>query len=343
MFHERNVALAIKDWGAEGVIGKFFDKRMEQMLKVAGLPFVNTSDEAPVLPAVKTDTSVIASLAARYFLDRGIRSLGYCSPQGTCAESIGRHFCEVARMSGASCDSISIDDMRSWLDDQERIVRWVRGLPKPAGIMTPFDYCGRNLILLCRHVGVRVPEDVAIMGTGNDDTECSLSTPALSSVITPGRQIGYEAAALLDGMLRGRRRSLSRLILLPALGIAERQSTNITRISDPDVAAAVEFIAAHAGDAISLVDVLKAVPLSRSALDKRFRQALGRTPKAEIIRTRIQMARSLLSLPGNHDAKLTQIASKLGFSTYSRFRKLFERETGTPPAEYWRRFSRGRN
>jgi LacI family transcriptional regulator len=325
---------AIKDWGVDGAIGQLADEGLLRAIKDAELPSVNVSDRAPAVPSVKSDSSMIAAMAAKYFLDKGLKSLGYCCTGDQYSLRINHYFGLVAKRYGASCNDILMGDPGRWLDRQDRIQHWLQELPKPVGILAPLDYLGRKLTLLCRHLNIHVPEEVAIMGVNNDDLECSLSIPPLSSVVTAGRQIGHEAAVLLDGMLCRRRRPPSKPILLPPLGIADRQSTDITRVTDPEIAAAVSFIRGHASEPISVADVMKVAPLSRSALDQRFLRMVGRTPKAEILRARIALARSLLSDSDNAEAKLTQIAVRSGFTHYSRFCELFAKETGMTPAEY---------
>jgi LacI family transcriptional regulator len=158
-----------------------------------------------------------------------------------------------------------------------------------------------------------------------------MSTPPLSSAITAARQIGHEAAALMDAILSKKTALPSTPILHKPLGIAERQSTNILQIADPQVAAALRLIHRRAGEAIGVEHILRMVPLSRSALDKRFIKVLGRTPKAEIMRVRLAQAALMLRNP---NIKLSFVAAKSGFSHYSQFVELFRREMGATPAEY---------
>ncbi len=50
-----------------------------------------------------------------------------------------------------------------------------------------------------------VPDEVAVIGVDNDEYLCHLSIPPLTSVDVNAEQIGYEAAALLDRMMQGRK------------------------------------------------------------------------------------------------------------------------------------------
>ena len=117
-----------------------------------------------------------------------------------------------------------------------------------------------------------MPEDVAVVGVDNDDLLCELARPSLSSVVVPAERVGYEAAALLDRLLSGARRP-RHPILIPPADVVTRQSSDVVAIDDADVAAAMRFLRDHAHMPLRVADVLKHVPVSRRALERRF-QAL---------------------------------------------------------------------
>jgi hypothetical protein len=43
------------------------------------------------------------------------------------------------------------------------------------------DICGRELLRACAAAGLRVPDDVAVVGVDNDELMCALSNPPASS------------------------------------------------------------------------------------------------------------------------------------------------------------------
>ena len=91
----------------------------------------------------------------------------------------------------------------SWEMDQDRLAKWIQRLPKPVGIMARSDPRAQRVLEACRRTGVVVPDDVAVVGTGNDETTCELCDPPLSSVIARHSQIGYESGAMLDHLMHG--------------------------------------------------------------------------------------------------------------------------------------------
>jgi len=198
--------------------------------------------------------------------------------------------------------------------------------------MAANDKAARHVLEACQAGGIRVPEDIAVVGVDNDEMLCRLSTPPLSSVEQGAQRIGFQAATLLDRMMSGRgvRR---RKHVIPPEGLVLRRSSDIIAVEDEDVAAALKLIQAQACDGIKVQDVARAAAVSRSQLDRRFKKLLGRTIHDEIRRIRIEQARRLLaetSLP------LKQVALRCGFRTVQHLTELFHQFVGTTPAIYRR-------
>ena len=88
---------------------------------------------------------------------------------------------------------------------QDRQVHdWLLAIKKPAAILASNDYPARRLADMCSQLKLRVPEDVALLGIDNDELECLLASPPLSSVVNPAEKIGFEAAHILEQLLSGR-------------------------------------------------------------------------------------------------------------------------------------------
>jgi LacI family transcriptional regulator len=124
-------------------------------------------------------------------------------------------------------------------------------------------------------------------------------------------------------------------VLFPPTGVITRQSSDLTAIGDPDVAAAVTFIREHAEEPIGVADILKVVPISRRALEQRFAATVGRSPHQELRRARLELARQLLL---TSETKLREVAEKCGFFDLSNFTQAFRLHTGYTPAAYRRSF-----
>jgi len=228
---------------------------------------------------------------------------------------------------------------RDWDRLQRGLADWLSGLPKPLGVMACDDARARHVLEACRRLGLRVPDDVALIGVDNNEMLCELSPTPLSSVEQGLRRMGFEAAALLDRLMAGRKPSRLRYVIDPE-SVVTRRSTDVLAVDDPDVAAALRFVRDRACDDIGVPDVAEAIHVSRSTLERRFKAMMGRTVHAEIQRVRIERARQLTAAT---DLPLKQIAQQSGFRHLTYLTSLFRRRIGQTPAQYRRqiRLSQG--
>ena len=225
------------------------------------------------------------------------------------------------------------------LVDERAIARWLRSLAKPVGVMACNDVRGRPVLNACREHSVAVPEQVAVIGVDNDPTICELSDPPLSTVEPDTRRIGYEAARLLEGLIHGRAATAG-VTLVEPLRVVERQSTDVSAIDDPHVAAAVHFIRRHGHEPITVSDLLARVSVSRRTLERRFLAALGRSPHAEVLRVRLDRVRRLL---GETAYPLREVARRSGFRHAEYMSAMFRKNTGETPGRYRRRVQGGKS
>ena len=176
-------------------------------------------------------------------------------------------------------------DSVDWEREQGKLARWIQSLPKPVGMMACYDIRGQQVLDVCRAAGVAVPDEVAVIGQHNDELLCDLCDPPLSSVIPNARRAGYEAAALLDRMMRGKAKS-PQVVLIEPVGVVTRQSTDVVAVSDHHISAAVRFIREHACERIGVEDARKVAVLSRTLFERRFRKLLGCAPYEQILKVR---------------------------------------------------------
>ena len=326
--------LAMREWRADGILGQLLEPRLLRAIAGRRLPAVNISTSSrTALPTVCLDHEAAGRMAARYLLDRGLRRLAFCGRGGVLYSARRQEgFVAEARAGGAECCAFPPPGTKesNWLRDYRALTRWLLRLPRPVGILCCDDQRGQDVLRACAKAGLRVPEEAAVLGVDNDAAVCSLCVPELSSVITPARRIGWEAARLLDGILSGRRAPRGPVLVAPA-GIAARRSSDMLATDDADLGAALQFIHNHCGEPIRVGDVVAAVAVSRRSLERRFVGVLGRTPRQEILRERIERARSLL---GETAMKVAAVAQASGFLRYARFARAFRAETGMTPSQY---------
>jgi len=333
----------LKDWVGDGIIARVESRQIANGIRRLGVPAVDVRYLLRNLgmPSVRPDDAAAARLAFEHLRERGFRHFAFCGFNGADYSDVRRDsFLECATKSKLPCNVYS-DPLKirkastqeyeaRGLKDGEHVARWLEGLPKPVGVMACNDIRGQQVLNACRAAGISVPEEVAVIGVDNDEMLCELSDPPLSSVSLDTERIGYEAAAILDQMLAGKKLKQPVVFIQPA-GVITRRSTDVLAIEDRHITTATRFIRERACEGIDVSDVLKIVPLSRSTLERRFFHVLGRSPKDEILRTRLTRAKQLLA---ETDFSLAQVADKVGFDHPEYLSVIFKKKTGLTPGEY---------
>jgi LacI family transcriptional regulator len=321
----------------DGLIVQVNDPRWIEQLRRAPYPAVNISEVHDVkeLPTVTFDNLAIGRLAAEYLLQRGLRHFAFVGPAVVYACKRHQGYSATLARHGFACARYEIHhgNIRRAHREYKSMVEWVRQLPKPAAVLAANDIHALDFIDACSDAGVSVPEQVAVLGVDNDELVCRITHPRLSSIQTPAERVGYESARLLDALMAGKAAGTPRILVQPT-HVITRPSTDTVAIEDHEVAQAVEFIRGHAGDPISVNDVLAAVPVSRRWLERRFRQVLGRSPLQEIRRMHLEQAKRLLV---ETDLQMTQVAHRSGFGDATYLGIVFRRHLKISPSEFRRR------
>ncbi len=330
-------ALVRRD-GIDGIVAAVHSREEERRFAAAGVPVVNVSNSLlrPRLPVVTQDDVAVGRLAAEHLRACGCRVFGFLGHRGASyAEERLAGFREAlgagARLDrespGAEVDAAAYARMREW----------VAGMPRPLGVFAALDTQALALMRAARELGLRVPEDVAVLGAGDEDFWVEFESVPLSSVRLPARRIGQAAAELLERMMtRGTR--AARGVRLGGAEIVARRSTDVIYAEDEAVGRAVRFIRERAVENPYVGDVAKAAGVSVVALQTRFRAALGRTVLEEIQRVRVARAQGFLA---GSEMKLAEVAERCGFPNSQRFSVVFRQVAGVSPGAYRRQFREG--
>ena len=336
---EKSIGEWLRDWHGDGIIVALHETDTDFVVR-QNLPVV---DMVGVLrhegvPLVHADDHSIGRVGAEHLLERGFRHLGFCEYPGWKFSVDRREGFEQA------IDKLGLQTHvhqmplpvaghggpKSWEQQQRELCDWLVALPKPAGVMASTDLMGQQVLEACQRLHIRVPEEIAVIGADNDEAICNICFPPLSSVVINDDQRGYQAAALLDRLMNGEPPPKETIFVEPG-GVACRASTDILAIDDEALATALRFVRDHACEQIGVDDVVEAVPLSRSVLQRRFRKAVGRSVNDEIIRVRLNRAIELLS---QTTLELKAIALKTGFGTPSYMGAVFRQKLGRTPGSY---------
>lgn len=331
----------LADWQGDGILARLPSRSLAEAVVAKQVPLVDlfgTCGDSG-LPDVAGDSAQVARLAFDHLWEQGFRQFAYCGLQpglNLYIDERGELFRELAEAAGCPFHEfasmvvgVTVPD---WELEQQRQAAWLKGLPKPIGVLACYDEPGCHLLSACRQAGLRVPEEVAVVSVGNDAVLCEMTRPTLSSIEHDAPLIGYKAAVWLERLMQGKAPPRRPVRLAPR-GLVARRSTEMLVADDADLARALSFIRLHALDGVSVSDVARHAAVSQSVLERKFRTFLGRTPKAELLRLQMARARQLL---GESELSLKEIAGRCGFSGEKYFSDAFTRQCGIRPAAYRR-------
>ncbi|MBN2581257.1 MAG: DNA-binding transcriptional regulator [Pirellulales bacterium] len=333
----------MRRWHGDGIIARIANRRVAQMIARRRLPTVELRDlyRIPGVPVVENEPRAVVRMAVDHLLERGFTHLAYCGLSGAdYSERRQRLFVEFVAQAGQqayvytgrsqqrSPDTSMIE--AAGLLDEDKIAKWLGSLPKPVGVMAANDVRAQQVLNACIEHKISVPGEVAVIGVNNDELVCEMCHPTLTSVEPNTKKIGYEAACLLDQLMKGRKPFQNRILVEP-VGVVARESTNVMAMQDRDVAAALQYIRDHACEGISVNDVGAHVFVSISTLHRRFSKIVGRTPRSEIVRVQLNLVKELLR---RTDFPLSRIAERTGFNHVESMCHLFKTAVGMTPGQF---------
>lgn len=328
-----------KDW--DGVLCRHrFPMILEECVK-RGIPCVDLEDSLraiPGVPKVRPDNRAVGHVGAEHFLDRGFRHFAFCgfdSEHWAVERRSG--FVEALAAMNLKCETLetqySHELTPDWdLQEQARIRDWLRTLPHPCGIMACNDLRALQVINAAHEIGLRIPEEIAVVGANNETVRAEISHPPLSSVPLNALDWGHQAAQLLHAMMQGA--TVAAESFVDPLPVVVRRSTDALAIEDPAIAEALRIIHLEACHNLRVEELARRVSVSRSLLERRFRKLLRRTPQEEIRNARISRTKQLLI---ETDKTLAEIAEMTGFEHPEYLSVMFKRLTNETPRDFRQR------
>ena len=216
------------------------------------------------------------------------------------------------------------------MQDASGLVAWLRSMPKPCGVFASNDYCANQVLRTCAAAGLKVPDDLAVLGVDDDPIFCVHTKPSLSSLHPDFEAEGYAAARAMAALLSGRR--ISRLSMVGGtVTCTHRTSTAPCSPAGRLVRKAEEIIAARALTGLSSDILASELGISRRLLDQRFRQITGRSVRDSIEALRLDNVKRLLK-----GSVLThqEIAASSGFSSAVYLETVFVKRFGMTMSSY---------
>lgn len=306
-------------------------------IRLGALP--NPDDS--IMPAVMPDRLRVGRLAAEHFAERGFKNLAY---MGRDPWSDGKplydSFAERAVELGCPVHLIRLPEKelrsraapgRDWWDIQrEAFVNWITTLPKPVGILGFVDSAADRYCQWTVEAGFHVPEEIAILGSGNIEFACESAIVPLSSVAPDHELIARTAIEMLEQLMAGKQLEQT-TVMIPPLGVVTRQSTDVLAVVDPFVAKAIRFMWDNISENLPVQQISDHVGISRRKLERAFNKSLGRGINQEFQRRRLEKARDMLM---QTNIKIADVAQALKFSSHNYFCRSFRSAYGVSATKY---------
>lgn len=322
------------EWDGDGIIAfvgvsKWLRKASRPLInfiRQAGVPVVETQAYANYFggPQVIIPHATIGRMAAEYFLGLNFRHLGYVAFDENPLEQHKRTaFRQAVEKAGCTFHALT----------PKSLEQGIAQLPRPMALFAMNDPNALAVIRLCLDAGFHVPEEFAVLGVDDNEIVCDLGVIPLSSINCNLERLGYEAAALLDRLMDGRRKP-ARTLEIPPAGVTVRRSTDIIAIPDLETARTLRFLRDHYREPRNIQQMLDELDVPLRHVHGMFRQYVGRTPLQELTRLRVDHSKKLMLDPRR---KLETIAHESGFSNRFHFTQAFRRVTGVTPREHRRK------
>ncbi|MEN9359190.1 MAG: hypothetical protein RL095_725 [Verrucomicrobiota bacterium] len=287
------------------------------------------------LPGVKVDQDAVGRLGARHFLELGYSHLGFVKAQGYRFGNSRRDgFAAAVRQAGL--EAILLDAMEEHPDTLSPTARisWMQekiaAMPRPLALMADDDLYATELVFAALGLGLRVPQDVAVLAPDNQPVDLLPSPLGLSAIEGADERLGRRAVELLAERLEGRQAPQPSLRVSPT-GVVTRASTAHFVSELPGLSEAILYLRRHYRERIFLDDVASHSGLSVRNLQRLVKNALGLSVSEELMRLRVDHAARLLA---ETDLKISVIALESGFGERSSLHEAFRKLHQVSASEY---------
>ena len=244
------------------------------------------------------------------------------------ALELNNYSCSIFKSDSAEIDSpVYSQDLNLFL----------KQLPKPCAIFAAHDHLAEKVITECRHLSIKIPEQITVLGVDDYKPICEHTKPRLSSVKPDFRHAGNLAAMMLIAIMRdGQNFNGEHFRKYGTNKIIHRESTRIPRMSaDPQVDAALQLIRNEACNGLTAETVLQTFSCSRTSAAAKFRRDTGHSILETIHATQLKRVKEMLL---HHNLQLKSISDFCGFKSANSLRKFFLRKTGMTMSD-WRRLN----
>tara|TARA_B110000967_G_scaffold49362_1_gene50314 strand:+ start:3471 stop:4607 length:1137 start_codon:yes stop_codon:yes gene_type:complete len=328
---------AISQWQGDGIIARIANPELLALIQAKGLPTVDVLGNVrpQPFPLVKCNDHAIGASVAKHFVENAHTQFAFIG-LGDERWSLEREagFKEELKDFEPAVHTFHIQQHREQghpvRDSFDSVKAWLLERSTPIGLMVASDQLAPIIFEACHQLGLAIPEHVSVVGVDNDRPFCNLCRPRLSSVEPNHELVGYRAAQTLERLINGE--TLDQQVIEVNLHtLYQRLSSELIAIDDPALLKALNTIREHACAGVSLDAIAKVAGLSRSVLQRRFRQKLNRTVGEVILNEKLRIAREMLT---NTEIPISLVAERSGFNCQEYMNHIFKKHLHTTPRKY---------
>jgi len=318
---------------------------VEHMKKI-GCPIIRLGNyphpDDDIIPAIMNNSAAFGKLGATHFYERGFSTVGYIANSPF---SLGKHIYEAfkdqSREYGLDCHllGLTLEDNSSsekFESLSNQIEIWLNSLPKPIGIMTYSNKMAARLSYVCMTKGWAIPEDISILGIGNNSFYCETAAVDLSSIETDTEEYGNKAIELLNKHIKGQ--APKSPIKIEPKGITVRHSTDVYAVKDPKVKKALGLIRDKYNSILTIDDIAKHSELNRRTLERAFKKNLGQAPNVILRQKRLEKSQHLLA---STNQSISVISNLVGMGNKLNLHRAFKEHYGITPGDYRKELKKG--
>lgn len=198
------------------------------------------------------------------------------------------------------------------------------------------DYFALQVAEICKINGIDIPNEIILLGVDNDELICNLSHPSISSIVTDDKHGGYETGRMIHERIITKQ-SAPFDIIIDALRIEQRMSTESYNINDQSIKRIIEYIDNHITSNFAVDELASRANMSRRKLELKFKAATGDTIHKFITDKKINwIAGQLIST----DNSLLDLAFEIGYNDVRSVYRLFKKNMGITPLGYRKLYSK---
>lgn len=329
-----------RQWEAQGIVAQLYNTQEIKKLIDSGICIIaqDFKERFREIPNITGDYEKAGGMAAEYFLSKGYENFAfYGFKEYVWSRERAKGYINRLKKDGFNVhlfDKTQHIKHQLWYYSHSPLTDWLLKLPKPLALFACDDNQASHIAEACNLAGIRVPDEVSILGVDNDEMVCNMSNPPTSSIALDTENAGYKVAELIENMILKKTVQFNDIIV-DSTNIVSRQSTDIFAIKDPEVLKALQFIRKTISQKIQVLDVVKNIALSRRAIEKRFIGTIGRSIYQEILFRKMEKAAHLL-LQTKYN--ILEIALQCGFEDDKNFARMFRKTHKLTPLQYRRKF-----